>query len=246
MLRRVDYGDADLIITFFTKGNGKTTAIAKSAKKSRKRFGGVLDHFSILQVVIDGGKGGRLPILKEATLEQPFYSIRTSIKKTAYASYWAELIQNWLQEDVDQAPLFELFRYILDQLDNDGAPEEVLSIFFQIRFAAIAGIFPNLVQCNGCNSPIEKIKSPVLTFDLERGCIICDKCKCSVSSKTMKLTKGLVKQLLWLGNNHPECVKRIRFSLQSLNEGLGFMETFMPYHLGKVPRSLYFLRRIRS
>ncbi len=48
LIRRIDYGDNDLIITFFTRDFGKTSAIAKSAKKSVKRFRGVLELFSLL------------------------------------------------------------------------------------------------------------------------------------------------------------------------------------------------------
>ena len=51
LLRRVDYGDFDVIITFFTLKMGKLTLIAKSAKKSTRRFAGILELFSLLDVV---------------------------------------------------------------------------------------------------------------------------------------------------------------------------------------------------
>jgi DNA repair protein RecO (recombination protein O) len=45
LLRRVDYGDFDLILTLFTESTGKIAVIAKHAKKSKKRFAGVLELF---------------------------------------------------------------------------------------------------------------------------------------------------------------------------------------------------------
>ncbi|MBW1745923.1 MAG: DNA repair protein RecO [Deltaproteobacteria bacterium] len=51
VLRRIDFGDYDLIVSFFTLNKGKISVIAKSAKKSVKRFSGVLEPFSVLEVV---------------------------------------------------------------------------------------------------------------------------------------------------------------------------------------------------
>jgi len=88
LLRRMDYGDFDVIITFFTLQSGKLSLIAKAAKKSTKRFAGILELFSVLEVVVAAGRGQGLPILQEAVLKQPFSAIRADFKKTAYASYW--------------------------------------------------------------------------------------------------------------------------------------------------------------
>ena len=100
VLRRIDFGDYDLIINFFTLNKGKISVIAKSAKKSVKRFSGVLEPFSILEVVCNSGRGKGLPVLQEATLTQPFSKIRADIVKIAYASYWAELINIWPYESL--------------------------------------------------------------------------------------------------------------------------------------------------
>ena len=50
ILRRIDFGDYDLIVTIFTLNKGKISVIAKSAKKSKKRFAGILELFSVLDV----------------------------------------------------------------------------------------------------------------------------------------------------------------------------------------------------
>ena len=97
LLRRIDYGDFDVIITFFTLNKGKLSLIAKAAKKSTRRFAGILELFSVLDLVVGTGRGKGLPILQEAALIKPFEGIRADFKKTAYASYWAELIYSWLE-----------------------------------------------------------------------------------------------------------------------------------------------------
>ena len=98
----MDYGDFDVIITFFTLKKGKLSLIAKAAKKSTKRFAGILELFSVLEVVAGSGRNKGLSVLQEAVLKRPFSAIRADFRKTAYASYWAELIYNWIEENFKQ------------------------------------------------------------------------------------------------------------------------------------------------
>jgi DNA repair protein RecO (recombination protein O) len=245
MLRRIDFGDYDLIVTFFTLNKGKISAIAKSAKKSTKRFAGILELFSVLDVVCSIGRGKGLPILQEATLKHAFPNIRSKIIKTAYASYWAELINQWMEEGQKQVQLFHLFRYVLRELDLGHTSEEALSILFQIRFMTIAGLAPNLKQCSICQTEMGKMKESRIKFDLSKGGIICEGCASGALEKIF-LSKGIIKHLLWVQRGDLTRAVRIRFASQALMESLEFLEAFVPYHLGKEPRSLKFLRQIRK
>jgi DNA repair protein RecO (recombination protein O) len=245
LLRRINFGDYDLIITFFTLQKGKLAVIAKSAKKSTKRFFGILELFSVLEIVVGGGGRKGLPVLQEATLKHPFPNIRADIKKTAYASYWAELITDWIEDGVRQVELFRLFQFVLEQLDHGKVTDAAVSILFQMRFAHLSGHSPNLRQCAVCRMPLEKIKTDKALFDLKRGGLVCQNCV-NRSKGYIPLFMGTVKQLLWVEKGDLTQAGRIRFTPQALNEGLQLLETFVPYHLGKEPRSLKFLREIRD
>jgi DNA repair protein RecO (recombination protein O) len=245
VLRKVDFGDYDLVITFFTLKEGKITAIAKSAKKSTKRFAGILELFSVLNVVCSTGRKKGLPVLQEATLKYPFASIRTSMLKTAYASYWAELINEWMESGQKQVEIYRLFQYILRELDSSQASEAALSILFQMKFITLSGLAPNLRQCSVCRIEVEKIKETRVQFDFAKGGILCNGCTSKTLQKTF-LSKGIIKQLLWIENGDLVKAVRGRFSSNALKEGSEFLETFVPYHLGKEPRSLKFLKQIRK
>jgi DNA repair protein RecO (recombination protein O) len=244
MLRRIDHGDYDLIITFFTLNRGKIPIIAKSARKSIKRFSGILELFSILHMVCTTGRGNGLPMLQEATLKKPFSRIRGDVKKTAYASYWAELIDGWMEKGQKQAELYHLFRYVLEELDLDHTSEEALSMLFQMRFMKISGLCPNLTHCSVCRSEIEDRGKEKVIFDLGRGGVVCDACVSSLPRR-IYLSKGTLKQLLWIRDGDLKKAGRMRFTPRAAKEGLDFLEAFVPYHLEKEPRSLKFLREIR-
>ncbi|MEA3438618.1 MAG: DNA repair protein RecO [Thermodesulfobacteriota bacterium] len=245
MLRRIEFGDYDIIITFFTLNQGKVSAIAKSAKKSTKRFSGILELFSAIDIVYGSARGKGLPVLQEAVLKQPFLKIRADIKKTAYASYWAELINEWMEKGEKQPKIYYLLKYVLGELDFGNTPEAVLSILFQMRFMAISGHSPNLRQCSICKTQLEEMTKGSIIFDLARGGLVCDNCSPNFS-KRIVLSKGTIKQLLWIEKGDLTKAKRIRFAPQASNEGLEFLEAFVPYTLGKEPKSLKFLRQIRA
>ena len=144
----MDYGDFDVIISFFTLKRGKLSLIAKSAKKSTKRFAGILELFSVLEVTAGTGRNKGLSVLQEAVLKQPFSTIRADFRKTAYASYWTELIYNWIEENFQQVSLYHLFEHVLAELDSERTAPAVLNILFQMRFLALSGHRPNLDDCS--------------------------------------------------------------------------------------------------
>lgn len=245
MLRRIDFGDYDLIITFFTLNRGKISVIAKSAKKSTKRFSGILELFSILEIVCRSPQGKGLPVLVEASLRQPFSNIRADIIKTAYASYWVELINEWIEEYKTQIPFYRLLEHMLNQLDAGQIPEAALSILFQMRFMKLSGLSPNLLHCSTCGITMDRTPENMFAFNLPTGGILCEKCSIE-STRKICLTKGTIKQLLWAESGDIAKAGRIRFTPQALKEGLTFLEAFVPFYLGKKPRSLTFLQKMRG
>jgi len=243
LLRRTEYGDYDLILSLFTHLHGKISVIAKSAKKSSRRFAGILELFSEIDVVVTGGRG--LPVLQEAALKHPFAQIRVVPSRLAYASYWAELIHDWMEDHAEQTELYHLLHHVLNQLDQGQVPEAVLSILFQMRFLRVSGHSPNLERCVVCQRKMPLIRSDVLAVDVAKGGIACPGCLPS-SVDAPRLAKGTVNQLLWVAGGGLNRAARMKFSPAAMVESLAFLERFVPHHLGRLPRSLKVLRQLRG
>jgi len=233
-----------LITVFFSRSCGKLTAIAKSAKKSRKRFAGILELFSVLTIVTGSRRGKGLAVLQEASLRQPFSGIRSDILKTAYASYWVELVDVWMEPGQSSRELFDLLVYVLEAIDIGTVSAGFLSVLFQLRFMAMAGFSPNFEGCTRCGAALDWFKADRAGFELERGGLLCPTCAPG-GHRVVWLSKGTVKELLWVAYGDLEKAARIRFSSRAAEEGLRLLEAFVPFHLGREPRSLRFLRQIR-
>lgn len=245
LLRRAVFGDFDLIVTLLTLSGGKRTVIAKNAKKSRKRFAGVLEPFSLLNVSFADTKSGGLAVLQEASLENPCAGIRGHIMKTAYASYWAEMIHLWMEEGRADPRLFYLLRDCLCLLASGDTGLEALSVFFHLRFLSVSGFSPSLSHCGNCRKIMEDIAGSRLFFELAKGQILCQECS-SHCARRVSLAKGTVKQLLWVQSNDQRIAARLKFTPSGLTESLRFLEIFTVFHLGVEPKSLRFLLSLRA
>jgi DNA repair protein RecO (recombination protein O) len=242
LLRRRGYGDADLILTLLTRDKGKINAIAKAAKKSRHRFAGVLEPFSVVEAVLRAGHG--MPLLQEAALIQPFDGLRTQIVKTAYAGYWIEIIDGWMEEGVADPPLYHLLAHALGRLDREGQAISEVSIFFQMQFLASAGIKPPLDHCCGCRQTLDRLPGYRLLFHPPLAGLLCQ--RCAPDQAGLLLSKGTIKQLRWMLNTDMDCCRRMRFNPQGLQEGERFLEFFVATQLGRKPRSLDVLKQLQG
>lgn len=248
ILRRVDFSEYDYIIDFLTRDHGKVSAIAKNAKKSRKRFAGILEPFSCIEANFSVSKrGGNLLLLKEAVLTYPFAGLRNDPEKVAYASYWSEMINRWVVSGGFQQDLFPLFFHVLTLLDADVASRETVSLLFQTRFMNLAGMSPELTYCRACRRPLDDMAESQILFDIAMGGLVCGTCIPSVPvTCSVFISKGAIKQLLWLKEGNLQKAGRIQLTTAAKREGSAAMEMFVPFHLATEIKSLKVLRCLRE
>lgn len=248
VLKKTEYGDHDLIITFYTRSLGRVSVIAKNAKKSVRRFGGALDSFSVMNIECSRQKRRNgLPVLCSVDLTNPFSRIRTNALHTGYASYWVEIINSWMEEGKEQEDIYRLLFYVLETLNSGTLETSVLSLLFQIRFMSLSGFSPDLARCGICSQPIDELPQQTLLFDLPEGRLVCEACSKKTAVRNgIVVSKGTLKQLHWINTKDINRVERMRFSDLAINEGERLLELFIPFHLGREMKSLGVLRRIRQ
>jgi len=245
MLRTIQYGDYDSIVTFFALEYGKVSLIAKGARKSRKRFAGVLELFSELNVTWTQGRNRGLPFLQEAVVVCPFEHLRTNISRTAYASYWCELVYRWMQQGQKQPAVYQLLEHVLNALNAGNISEEVLHVAFQLHFMQMNGFGPTLDRCIGCQRPLDQFPEAGVSFKVKQGGISCTACgPCKPGE--LPISKGTVKHLHWVLNTPLINLHRIRFSKQAVRESCRLLEAFIPCHLGQETKSLKLLKELTA
>jgi DNA repair protein RecO (recombination protein O) len=173
LLRAIDYRDADKIVTLLTADAGRVSALARGARRSRKRFGGALEPYSLLQVEIGVGRGS-LDRLAQATVSRPFSGILSSLRKMTLAGSAMEVIRRATPENEADLRAFQTAVELLEKLAgaDDAVPAYLYA--FTLRFFAVTGLAPCLDECFDCGKRCADGQAGY--FDVGRGSLVCRGC----------------------------------------------------------------------
>lgn len=240
VLRLMDYGESDLIVTFCTAELGKLRGIAKGARRSRKRFANALEPFSRLQILFSRRRPESLALIEACTVISHFPAIRADLGKTLIASYLIDLTDQFMPEEKKNAPLFGLLNDFLRLLDAGPVTEAILR-FFEIRLLRLSGYDPVLDHCLACKAPVGGKSSYRFTAD---GGLICAACR-PASPDAIPVSLGTIMTLLLGREMEIDRLGRLHLSEQSADESRRLLAHFIRHLLGRDPKSVHVLNEIR-
>lgn len=243
VIRSLNYGESDKIVTFFTKDFGKLKGIAKGARRSRKRFQNALGLFSHLRLIFFDKEGLGLVRAESCDILHSFPKIKEDLQKILYGNYYLELVNEMAGEREANREAFDLLLSFLSSLEEAGLQEEPLRIF-EIRMLSLFGYRPNMRRCDLCKKDWEDLKEiPVVFFSLERGALVCEPCS-KMRNNLIPLSLGTARLIEKISQTELSKVERLRFTLQALSESRELLPKFISYQLGKELKSLKALREI--
>ncbi|MEM9194372.1 MAG: DNA repair protein RecO [Myxococcota bacterium] len=172
LVRSLDYRDADRIVTLLTEEHGKVDALARGARKSKRRFAGALQAFAVLRVAVRSGRG-TLDTLTEAQTVEVFPNLLRSYRTAQIAGAGTE----WLREltpmrEPDPRPFQSAVRWLRALADTDRELELFLS--YCIRVLAISGFAPQVDQCAPCGRVPAADQAAL--FAPRLGAVVCRAC----------------------------------------------------------------------
>ena len=157
-IRAVDYSETSQIITFFTRANGKISAIAKGSKRPKSAFDGPLEVFSYGKIVFSDSSREKLAILTEFQQQPALTSLSSNLFTLHCVSLAAELVNNLTDEYDPHPQLFDAFLQFLknanDIQDTHYASRDslILLILFQLTILNEVGLRPVLSCCVNCKN----------------------------------------------------------------------------------------------
>jgi DNA repair protein RecO (recombination protein O) len=241
VLRTLDYGDADRIVTFLTDGQGKVRGIAKGARRSRKRFANALEPFSRVRILFTRRSRDSLALIESSEPVDHHESLRGDLEKTLLASCVVDLADHFSVEGRQNDPLFALVRDFLHLLDRDPALTEDHLRFFEVRLLKAAGFDPVLDRCTACQCEAD---SGVWHFDPRHGGIRCGACGTD-DPDSVPVSAGALKTLLLGKDADLERLARIAFTRRTAEECRTLTARFIRHLLGREPKSLQVLKAVR-
>ncbi len=145
MLRVVDYGESDRIVNFLTRDEGRLGALARGARRSRRRFAGALQPGVHVRVELRAGRG-ELFHLERAEILDPFEGTLADLRRLALASGVIELLRELCPELAPDPTIFEAGLAALHRIAHEPPREELL-LAFHVHLLERLGLAPVLDAC---------------------------------------------------------------------------------------------------
>jgi DNA repair protein RecO (recombination protein O) len=240
ILSKQDRGEADELVLFFSREVGWLRGVAKNAKKSRIRFAGHLEPFSLVDLILRSRKKDDLVWIDQSEVVNGFLRIRSDIIRVAYAAYFLEMSSIFMGESQPDQALFDFLVHFLETLDA-GQPEPLQLLLDEIRLFARLGYAPEFHTCPQCGKEIEPGTEAI--FSLEKGGVAHREC---VSADAQNLvispdTLAVVRRGLEVGS---EAATRLRIKPRGAHELRNALSAFARYTRGRQINSLIFLEQI--
>ncbi len=173
VLRRQNFGEADRLLTIFTRGTGKIKAKARSVRKSVSKLAGHLDLLSCATMQIATGKTD-IELVTQSQTVQIFRRVREDFQRTAAGMYAAELTDKITEFGAPDSRIYELLKQYLTELDTIALDKiDQHLAYYTFHLLKLSGFAPELTRCNNC----QKTLSETTTYFVpERGELLCQEC----------------------------------------------------------------------
>ena len=240
VLRHADWGEADRLVTLFTREQGKLRAVAKGARKITSRKAGHLEPFTHVKLQL--ARGRSLFIVTQADTVDAYIPLRETLVMAGTASYVVELLDRFVYED--EGPNPTLFRLLVDTLKRLSTGEDIwLAVrYYEMRLLDFLGFRPHLFECANCG---REIVAADQFFSFSAGGVICPRCGRGLPTLT-GITQDALKYLRHFQRSSFAESKKAQPTTSVKNEVEALMQDYFTYLLERELNSPGFIKRVKS
>jgi DNA repair protein RecO (recombination protein O) len=152
ILRTYPFHEADLLVTLFTRTEGKIRGVAKSAKRSKRRFGGALELLTHVVAHWEEKEKQELARLDSFDIITSPLAAELNYPRAVALSYVAEVIDQLLP---DREPSDDVFRLTLSVVKHLEAGSVWMPLtYFDLWIVRLIGLLPDLSHCVTCGATL--------------------------------------------------------------------------------------------
>lgn len=239
VLRHSDWGEADRLLTLYTREQGMVRALAKGARKVTSRKAGHLQPFTHITVQL--AKGRDLLIITQVETVNAFLPLHDDLMKTGHAAYAIELLLRFSYEDEGANPsIFRLLVETLERLEKEDDAWLPLR-YYEMRFLDAVGFRPQLFECVNCG---REIRPEDQFFSSLAGGVVCPRCGEGLPNLG-KISLETLKYLRHFQRSSYKDASRARPGLEIQKEAETLMQGYFTYLLERELNTPGFLKKVR-
>jgi len=238
VLRRINFGETDRIVTLYTRERGKLPAIAKGSRKPISRLAGATEVLTYGRFQLATGRN--LDVVAQVDVKESFPRIRDDLVRTAYASYMAELVQALVEEHEPNSNLFDLILSAFYLMERPNDPEKIAHMF-ELKLMCMLGYEPVLDRCVRCR---EALPAGDIYFSPSLGGLVCRECGPLPEDAVLILPDTLEIMGSIKHADAPE-IERVQVPRPVIDQIARCMRWYVRYRAERELKSLDFLQAVR-
>ena len=236
-LKKSPVGEADSVVTLFTKDRGKLRAVAKGARRTSSKLLGHLEPLT--QVRLSLAQGRNLDYITQAQVIESFSNLKQDLGAITKGLYLAELVDGFGSEASPNQPLYHLAVETLEFIGQ--APESEWPLrFFELQLLRLSGLMPELYQCVECRRPLSPGNH---RFSPTLGGTLCPDCQ-PARAQVRPLSLRALKVLRLLHRGPLPSVMELKADPILTHELKSVLGSTVSYWLDKEIRSNSFLEQL--
>ncbi len=232
VLGAVKLGEADKIVSILTQGSGKVRAVAKGIRRTSSRFGGRLEPFTHVNLMLYRGRN--LDTVTQADILSPFRAIREDFALFSAGETMVETADKVAEEHERNVRLFLLLLQGLRALETRPEDPAAVAEAYLLRLMGLSGFAPALTACAVCGG------TPVGRFSAAQGGAVCESCR---EREAHRAGLAALEWLAGLLTGDLAAAGGNGISPQVRGEARAMLYGFSEYHLDRRIRSLPMLAR---
>ncbi|HEX5484270.1 MAG TPA: DNA repair protein RecO [Terriglobia bacterium] len=219
VLRTYRLGEADKIVSLFTRQFGRLRAVAAGAQRPKSRYGGTLEPLTYVRLWLFERENRDLLRLNSAELAESFFTMQGDYRVHLAAQYVAEVAERLLPEREVNERAFRLLLAVLRGLKAHKEIERPL-IYFNYWLLRLAGFLPDFDRCAACGRPFQDEAAFCETDSLR---LACSRCRAGFASREISVADVALMQRLrqlplekWMAEEaNPAALRPLRRLLES-------------------------------
>lgn len=149
VLRTYRLGEADKIVSLFTRQMGRIRAVAAGAQRTKSRYGGSLESLSYVRLWVFERENRDLGRLNAVEIIESFFDMQREYATNVAAQYVSEVTERLLPERDINERAFRLVLVVLRAMKNFREVDRPL-VYFDYWILRLAGFLPDLTACAAC------------------------------------------------------------------------------------------------
>lgn len=211
VLSRMDYGEADRILTVYTPHRGKLRVIAKGVRRPNSRLGPHLEYFTRCQLML--ARGRELDTVTGAETLDYHRRLRTDLDAYGHASHMVELLLRLTEDREENEAAYSLLTASLRLLD-DRVDAFAVTRHFELALLGLLGYKPELYRCVACAEDLTAVPNALSN---RQGGLLCPLCQ-GTDGSSFPLSVNAQKYLRTLDRHGLGAAAKLRLDADLRNE----------------------------